>query len=194
MTEISTIGDQMKKIITLGLLLIVFTSCTTSNTNKKSITEKSAMVSSYYMKVDLPANASFTVKGISLLNTDREKQAMSNADQIIQESIVEAMRAKGFVYHSTSPSDLNIEYFLVVGDHISEADLNKRFQISAGIPNSASPVKYPKGTLFVDIIHANSGKLIWRGSAQAYANLKVSDSQRKERSYGILRTLLRSFE
>jgi hypothetical protein len=181
------------------LVLVIFcvmsgSGCISGSRNNETQPLQSAVVTSYYARMDIPSNATYSVGGISIGGTASSDLNMQDLNQVIHETIMDVMTEKGFTLLTAGRSFLTVEYFMAMEGELSEAELNKRFLISAGIPSGSASRKYPKGTLFLDIVHSESERLIWRGTAQAFADVNASEKKREERSYAILRQLLSSFE
>lgn len=181
---------QVSIAFVLGLS---FAGCSTSSPNRDSQPMSTATVSTYFSNATVPSNATFRVSGVSLGKNIDSDLNMRELNTVIGQSIVSVMKEKGYI-HSPGPATfLTVEYFVAMENEISDTELNRRFHISAGALGNGPSRKYPKGTLFLDISEADKRKLIWRGTAQAFADVDAPQSQRTDRSQSIIRQMLRTF-
>ena len=65
---------------------------------------------------------------------------------------------------------------------MSGEEISDRFRIQPGL-NVQAPddIRYEKGTLVVDITDVKSGRAVWRGALQGFADLAISRDDRQGR-------------
>jgi hypothetical protein len=117
-----------------------------------------------------------------------DKEALENA-------ISTALRKKGYEYTWRGGlADLRVGYLVIMDGALSGKEINDRYGIQPGLnlqaPDSAH---YEKGTLVIDIIDMKTGRTVWRGALQGFADLEVSKKDRQERLDDMVMFMLARF-
>ena len=104
-------------------------------------------------------------------------------NETLERAISNALQKKGYEYTwRAGLADLRVGYLVVMNGAMSGKEINDRFGIQPGL-NLQAPdnVRYEKGTLVIDIIDTKTGRTIWRGALQGFADLRITKEQRQER-------------
>ena len=171
-------------------------SCVTSDApvsmSSEELMAQSAVVSSYYHRVDYDAGSIFAFWPASRRFVDDPDLDIAAIEALIRKEIAAEMTRKGFVAGGDSGTELFVRYTLATDGTINDKELNKVYQVSAGLPDSGFR-NYPKGTVILDIIDGREKTLVWRGSLQVYVDYDISEKDREERIRTSVGRLLRSF-
>jgi len=106
-------------------------------------------------------------------------------DELLQEAIVATLQGKGYRY-SAEPGegDLIITYQIALdtpGADRQPAGTSAAELQPSLFMNSPDPGKYEKGTLVIEVTDRASGLTAWRSALQGFANLELSDAERRQR-------------
>lgn len=122
-------------------------------------------------------------------------------DQSIKSIIEEVVRNQGYLQVKRDPN-FYLTYHAAIETKLDAYNLNKYYSSPYGIKNTywqswsdpyAISRDYEKGTLVIDIIHARSQQLIWRGSANANFFNKPKDSMNTDNVVRAARAILELF-
>jgi hypothetical protein len=106
-------------------------------------------------------------------------------DTLLQEAIVTTLQGKGYRY-SAEPEegDLIIMYHIALdapgADREQTVTHTAELQPSLNI-SSPDPGKYEKGILIIELTERATGLIAWRSALQGFANLELSDTERRQR-------------
>jgi len=102
-------------------------------------------------------------------------------DALLKEAIVTTLQGKGYRY-SAAPgeADLIINYQIALDAPGADRDQAGQLQPSLNI-SSPDPDKYEKGTLVIEVTERSTGLTAWRSALQGFANLELSDAERRQR-------------
>lgn len=115
--------------------------------------------------------------------------------QALENAISGALQNKGYEHTWKSGSaDLKVGYLVVMNGALSGEEISDRFGIQPGL-NLPTPddTRYEKGTLVVDIIDAKTGRTVWRGALQGFADLEIPKEERQERLNAMVTFMLARF-
>lgn len=144
---------------------------------------------------DLPVQGTFGW-GLSLLHIDPALGVkLSDVEDRLHRSLLDALPAEGFTYTNQSP-DYLVGFAILVGDSMDEAELNQTYGKLLAFPTRAAgtaPLNYGAGALILDIVEREHGRLLWRGAIMANIDLKLPDDQKQARCDGAIRELLRHY-
>ena len=105
------------------------------------------------------------------------------------------MTSKGYEYTWRSrQADLQVGYVVILDGALSDKELNSRYGIQPSL-NLQAPdsVRYEKGTLVIDITDRKTGRSVWRGALQGFADLHLSKEDRQDRLNDMVRFMLARF-
>jgi hypothetical protein len=106
-------------------------------------------------------------------------------DALLQEAIVTTLQGKGYRY-SAEPGegDLIITYHIALdapdAGREQAGTYTAELQPSLNI-SSPDPGKYEKGILIIEVTERATGLIAWRSALQGFANLELSDTERRQR-------------
>jgi hypothetical protein len=103
--------------------------------------------------------------------------------ETLENAISNALQEKGYEYTwRAGLADLRVGYLVVMNGAMSGKEINERFGIQPGL-NLEAPdnVRYEKGTLVIDIKDTKTGRTVWRGALQGFADLRISKEERQQR-------------
>jgi len=115
--------------------------------------------------------------------------------EALENAISGALREKGYEYTwKAGLADLKVGYLVVMNGAMSGEEISDRFGIQPGL-NLQAPddVRYEKGTLVVDIIDVKTGRTVWRGALQGFADLAVPRDDRQGRLNDMVTFMLARF-
>lgn len=131
-------------------------------------------------------NASTFAWARSLQQTSHDQSPGNiSIDVLLQEAIVATLQGKGYRY-SAAPGegDLIITYQVALdapGSGREQAEMNTgQLQPSLNL-TSPDPGKYEKGNLEIEVTERSTGLTAWRSALQGFANLELSDAERRQR-------------
>jgi hypothetical protein len=106
-------------------------------------------------------------------------------DAMLQEAIVANLQGKGYRYSEVAgEGDLIIAYQVMLGTSGASRDPAgsnaTELQPSLNI-TSPDPGKYEKGTLVIEVTERATGITAWHSALQGFANLELSDAERRQR-------------
>jgi hypothetical protein len=106
-------------------------------------------------------------------------------DMLLQEAIIDTLQGKGYRYSAVpGEADLIITYRVALdtpGGIQQQAEMNTgQLQPSLNL-TSPDPGKYEKGTLDIEVTERSTGLTAWRSALQGFANLELSDAERRKR-------------
>jgi hypothetical protein len=144
---------------------------------------------------DVSSAASFTwaPRMQEIYSDAREGQAPDQ--QVLEQAISGALQNKGYEYTwKAGAADLKVGYLVVMNGALSGEQIRARFGIEPGL-NLPTPddTRYEKGTLVVDIIDAKTGRTVWRGALQGFADLEIPKEDRQERLNAMVTFMLARF-
>lgn len=99
-------------------------------------------------------------------------------DERVRLQVEEGLAARGFVKATAGSPDLLVHYHANVTQEIDVRDFDR----AAGYCEGADcrPFVYDAGTLFVDLMDARTGKLLWRGWAESSIDGVIDDQELME--------------
>lgn len=115
--------------------------------------------------------------------------------EAIEKAITSALTSKGYEYTWRSrQADLQVGYVVILDGALSDKELNSRYGIQPSL-NLQAPdnVRYEKGTLVIDITDRKTGRSVWRGALQGFADLHLSKEDRQDRLNDMVRFMLARF-
>ena len=111
-------------------------------------------------------------------------------ESVLRDAIEIELRQRGWALGSPGDSDMMLGYVAALASEMSDADLIRRFGLSPGL--SSAGVRYGKGSLVIVLTKPGSSTPLWRGVAQALADLELSDEVREQRLRASVNVLLSS--
>ncbi len=119
----------------------------------------------------------------------------SSTETMLEDAIVDVLTAKGFKYTpSPSQSEFLVGYTVVLGDTLSDAEINAMYEVDPELKSVKSDSKsYEHGTLVIKVFDSEAQRSIWSGSLKGYASLELPDEMRKRRLRAIVEEVLASF-
>jgi len=134
--------------------------------------------------------------GLSLLRVDpAQKVTLSEVEERLHRSLIDALSAEGFTYTNQAP-DYLVGFALLSGASLNEAELNASYGALLSFPTrseTTAPLFYSTGALLLDIIERDTGHLLWRGAIKADIDLNLPDDKKQMRCDGAIRELLRHY-
>jgi Domain of unknown function (DUF4136) len=115
--------------------------------------------------------------------------------EALEKAITNAMTSKGYEYTwRARQGDLQVGYVVILDGALSDKELNSRYGIQPSL-NLQAPdsLRYEKGTLVIDITDRKSGRSVWRGALQGFADLHLSKEDRQERLNDMVMFMLGRF-
>jgi hypothetical protein len=103
--------------------------------------------------------------------------------EALETALSSALQKKGYEYTwRAGLADLKVGYLVVMNGALSGKQVSERFGIQPGLQLQAPDgLRYEKGTLVVDIIDVKTGRTVWRGTLQGFADLELPKEDRQER-------------
>ncbi len=134
--------------------------------------------------------------GISMLRVDSaHKVLLSEVEERMHRSLLEALPAEGFTYTNQAP-DYLVGFAFLSGASLSEAELNASYGNLLAFPTrpkTEPSVNYDAGVLIVDVVECARGRLLWRGAVKSDIDLNLPDDRKQARCDGAIRELLRHY-
>jgi hypothetical protein len=183
---------QMNQRVFCLVPLALLIACQASGPHKSNL-DQAAVISARYNTLTVPQGATFEIVSAALSGDVPKHLDVALVNRMVTETIDDLMTDKGFVRSSAASPFLTVQYVLAIGTSLSDERLNRRYDISPGLPEAGNLRKYPKGTLVVDIVHAPSKGLVWRGAAQAYAEGGLPEKRMRANIRAILKRMLNDF-
>ena len=179
--------------IYITLVCLFSVACTVPNQARQQRTKTT------YTLVSISNSNTHIAKGSTFTWLPQKRPVLGNTrinkseiGQLLDHSFKETLKKQGFIWRNASnEAQYQLTYVAIAGDAVSEADINRSFQINPGLKSdSYISKKYEKGTLIVDIIDSRSGQSVWRVSMQA--NLDRDDDliARQQRINGAVQALI----
>jgi Domain of unknown function (DUF4136) len=144
--------------IVIPILLLAFTGCSPAIT----------VYHDYDKSIDFTLYRTFDWK-MDLDLESRQNPLYYNelTDKRIREAVVEALSEKGYNKTISNP-DFQIHYHIMVEDKsIATLDPSGHNYDAYWLGTAATTYQYKEGTLIIDLMDADTNKLIWRGWAVA---------------------------
>ena len=112
-------------------------------------------------------------------------QEQQRVETLLQDAIIENLQGKGYRYSSVpGAGDLIVSYQVVMDVPGADPELpqspDELLQPSLNLV-SPDPGKYEKGTVTIELTEKQSGRTAWRGALQGFANLQLSEVERRQR-------------
>ena len=121
-------------------------------------------------------------------------------DDRVRAAVEKQLTARGYELRSTGTPDFRVRYHAAVEDAVDVRMLNRSYGYGpgwggprGGVVTETYARKYEQGTLILDIVDANSEKLVWRGFAQAEVDRSATPEQRRQRIGDAIRQILAGF-
>jgi len=118
-----------------------------------------------------------------------------NYKRLLEDAIVATLKSKGYTFSDDNKqAQLLVSYAAGLESELSDAEITQRFGMIPGLQGKGSvDGKYEKGTIVVDIYDKHTGKSVWRGVVQGFADLKLSSGERSQRLKTTIRQLMAEF-
>jgi len=106
-------------------------------------------------------------------------------EPLLQDAIIATLQGKGYHYSAVpGEGDLIVDYQVSLdepgADRESPQTGGDALQPSLNLV-SPDPGRYEKGTLSIEVTEKQTGLTAWRGVLQGFANLQLSDAERRQR-------------
>jgi hypothetical protein len=115
--------------------------------------------------------------------------------EALEKAITNALTKKGYEYNwRARQADLQVGYVVVLNGALSDKEINSRYGIQPSLDLQApDSVRYEKGTLVIDITDRKTGRSVWRGALQGFADLHLSKEDRQDRLNDMVMFMLARF-
>jgi hypothetical protein len=115
----------------------------------------------------------------------------------IRRAIETELRMLGFKKVPASP-DFIVTYHAALEDHLSESAVDNAYDTAMYQRYDQNwtyqyTSAWVQGTLLIDILDAQAGELVWRGSAQAEITMNASDDEKDKRVDEAVHKILKAF-
>jgi hypothetical protein len=106
-------------------------------------------------------------------------------ETLLQDAIIATLQGKGYRYSEVpGEGDLIVGYQVALDEPGADRELpqtgSDALQPSLNLV-SPEPGKYEKGTLSIEVTEKQTGLTAWRSVLQGFANLQLSDAERRQR-------------
>jgi len=110
------------------------------------------------------------------------KKSKFSVQQLIDEAITQALKAKGLNFKAQGESSLWVQYHVSLESEMDDTALAINYGLAPGLrANSGATKKHPRGTLVVDFIDPKLNKVVWRGAIGVFTGLESSNQARQQR-------------
>ncbi|HYQ73135.1 MAG TPA: DUF4136 domain-containing protein [Gammaproteobacteria bacterium] len=135
--------------------------------------------------VDLRHAATFAWAAGMTSDQSAQSPEDQRIDKLLQEAISAVLEGKGYRYSAVpGESDLIVSYQVAMDEpgaaHEPPQAYGDMLQPSLHLV-SPDPGRYEKGTLSIEVIDRLTGRSAWRSALQGFANLELSDTERRQR-------------
>jgi uncharacterized protein DUF4136 len=115
--------------------------------------------------------------------------------ETLENAITNALQKKGYEYTwRARQGDLQVAYLVVLDGALSDKEINDRYGIQPSLTLQAPDnIRYEKGTLVIDITNRKTGRSVWRGALQGFADLHLTKEDRQERLNDMVLFMLARF-
>lgn len=114
--------------------------------------------------------------------------------KILDESISQALKEKGYAFGSTGDNVILVKYHVSLESEMADTALAMRYGLAPGLrSNNVETRKYERGTLVVDLISPVLNKVVWRGAIGVFTGIEDTDKSRQARVKALMVELFSSF-
>jgi len=194
--------NNRKRISGLYALAVPFfvflvTACSTTSdpVNKPAAQSLSAAQTDTGLQVNktLRPGATFSWGPKYFLDAPRFKD--TDAQQLVEETILEVLTGKGFQYAPQSnQTDLQVEYVILSGDTLSATGIEELLMREPELKTQGlKPENFENGTMIITVRDKKSQRMVWQGKKQDVVNLEMPENTRKQRLRSILEDVFATF-
>lgn len=120
-------------------------------------------------------------------------------EPVIMQAIESELGKRGYAAGTSVAPDFHVTYYVLVTAGNSSQQMgqflptNAQWGIPLWSPNTSALTFYPQGTLVIDAASMATGKLFWRGVAEARVEVQNSEAERSKRLRDIIKDLISKF-
>jgi len=178
----------MKKIILLSLTSILLNACAVDASKEKDVNSfslnRTSVVQKHYDNEHIPKGTLFSwspdLKGVYQDN----RLDHVNMDSLLRKGIESTLVKKGYRFtESVENASYRVSYTAALKSALSDDEVLQIFGAQPGLVlRGKLDPKVEKGTLIIDVINQQTGRLHWRSIGQALARLdKIPQQHREQR-------------
>jgi hypothetical protein len=136
---------------------------------------------------------------LALTAHERPEPIKERWEPVILQAVGERLVARGYPAASSGAPDFHLIYYLFVTIGSMSQELgqflpaNAQWHMWPITPQTTAVEFYPQGALVVDALSTTTGKVVWRGVAQAKLQEQNSDEKREQRLRAVIKDLMSKF-
>jgi len=143
----------------------------------------SSMVSTRDPNLRVAAGATVSWRESAVKVYQNENLDSKAVGRIFRGAIEAAVLERGYQFAAPGdPADFELGFLLALASSLDDDQILRQFGFSPGLQGGAGSNLPEKGTLVVILIDPRSGRSMWRGAIQAFANLGASEAERQQRA------------
>lgn len=184
----------MNKNISLVIILLssfIISACVTVPQEKQVKQNQLAISSVRDIPVSYPVGSQFSLAPKHVKETSLKAEQTQKIYKIYADAIVKDLSEQGFKASTdVKTADFYVGFGVALTSDLSDERINEKFGITPGLPSND---ELRKGSFLIYIEDAQTGKKVWRGAAQGFANEDFDELQREQRTMAIVKRVMNQF-
>ncbi len=184
----------MKKAINLLSLVVItltLSACVQVTPEQTKNNNQLAISSVRDLPVNYPQNSLFSLSPKYVRETSLKAKQTQAIYQLYTNTIVSDLQNNGFVMaQAGQQAAFHVGFGIALSDDFSDENINEKFGVSPGLSEEGD---LKKGSFLIYIEDAITGRKVWRGIAQGFAQEEITAEQRQQRSAIIVASVMKQF-
>jgi len=184
----------MKKVMNLLILAVIaltLSACVQVTPEPNKNNNQLAISSVRDLPFNYPQKSLFSLSPKYVKDTSLKNQQTQAVYQIYTSAIINDLQKNGFTMaQNDQQSAFHVGFGIALSNDFSDEKINEKFGVSPGLPDNAD---LKKGSFLIYIEDAITGKRVWRGIAQGFAQEGITIEQRQQRTAIIVASVMKQF-
>jgi len=183
----------MNKIISLALALVaslLIFGCVQVPQEQINTRNNLALSSVRDMPVTYMQGSQFSLSPKYVKETSLKEEQTQLVYKSYAKAIITNLNENGFSHSDSEKSDFFVGFGIALANDLSEQTINDKFGVSPGLSNNEG---LEKGSFLIYIEDAQTGKKVWRGTAQGFVHKELNAKQRQQRTSDIVNKVMKQF-
>jgi len=183
--------NKVMNLLTLVIITLTLSACVQVTPEPEKNNNQLAISSVRDLPFTYSQGSLFSLSPKYVKETSLKAKQTQAVYQLFTNTIVNDLQKNGFeIARNGQQAAFHVGFGIALSNDLSDDKINEKFGISPGLPEKDD---LTKGSFLIYIVDAITGKRVWRGIAQGFANEGVTVEQRQQRTAVIVASVMKQF-